>query len=348
MSLRRILISHLAKRIAEAPKHPEELHLDAEELEKLASLRLEIGRSKSAKAGEAKWQEFLDAKYDGGKKQVPNTNPDTRKRYPKVSVTTLLKSDQGFQTKLQEEFTKWIEQAAKSKKETPKKPESGGVFGVKFNHTYKVSLDDRKPEVRKAFEAAEVSEHDLADLAGVSALPSLTKEVRITTYEGKLAVRTTDDPPVEEILRTFDFEKKIMKNESLFLSKDAPKGLGTKVLASQIDKAKQLGMKKMVCEAVRHGSSMIGYKVWPRLGYDGEVPSSVKIPDTYKKKLKAEGHKEPFRIQQLYSLGKDAIEWWDKSGDSFEAEFDLADDSLSMRIFKRYLEEKGGYNKLAA
>lgn len=56
------------------------------------------------------WQRFLDEVYEGGKKMVRNTNRDTKDRYPKVEVLTLLKTDKNFRKLLRGQFNRWVEQ----------------------------------------------------------------------------------------------------------------------------------------------------------------------------------------------------------------------------------------------
>ena len=68
---------------------------------------------KSARQDEALWQEFLDEFYDGGKKLVSNTNRDTRDRYPKVEVLTLLKTDPKFRKLVKGQFRRWVPQREK-------------------------------------------------------------------------------------------------------------------------------------------------------------------------------------------------------------------------------------------
>lgn len=60
------------------------------------------------------WQRFLDAVYEGGKKLVRNTNRDTRDRYPKVEVTTLLRTDPAFRKLLRGQFNRWKAQQEKA------------------------------------------------------------------------------------------------------------------------------------------------------------------------------------------------------------------------------------------
>ena len=56
-----------------------------------------------------RWQQFLDEQYEGGKKKVPNPDPDTRIDYPEVAVSTLLQKDTQFRKKLMGQYQKWKE-----------------------------------------------------------------------------------------------------------------------------------------------------------------------------------------------------------------------------------------------
>jgi len=57
------------------------------------------------------WQQFLDEKYEGGKKKIRNPNPKTRDGHPEISVNYLLKQkDPVYQTgrrTLRREFAQW-------------------------------------------------------------------------------------------------------------------------------------------------------------------------------------------------------------------------------------------------
>jgi hypothetical protein len=77
--------------------------------------------SKGKKRGPPpKWQEFLDAKYQGGKAKVQNTNPKTRAQRPEVVMTTRMKADKAFKSKVYDEYIEWIGKQ-KADKSSPKK-----------------------------------------------------------------------------------------------------------------------------------------------------------------------------------------------------------------------------------
>lgn len=131
-------------------------------------------------------------------------------------------------------------------------------------------------------------------------------------------------------------------NDTLNLKPTAPKGLGTKILASQIASAMKMGAKYLSCEAYRDTErpEWVGYKVWPKMGYDGEVPETVsnKLPPKLTKAMKGAGAEKPWKVSDLYRTpgGQD---WWEENGESFKAKFDLSEDSHSMMVFQAYLEK---------
>jgi hypothetical protein len=135
-------------------------------------------------------------------------------------------------------------------------------------------------------------------------------------------------------------------NDILKLNNDAPKGLGTKIFASQVYHAKRVGLKYIKCSAHRDpsgSSNWVGYKVWPKMGYDGEIPQKYtdNLPKEIKEKLDLLGIKEPYKVSHLYSLpDNEGVKWWEEKGGSFDAYFDLEDDSYSMKTFASYLLKK--------
>ena len=81
----------------------------------------EEATSSKGKGPPPKWDEFLKAKYEGGKKKIPNPNPETRKDYPTVSLSTALK-DKGIYNRVLEEYKKWIKGEPEEKKPEEKAP----------------------------------------------------------------------------------------------------------------------------------------------------------------------------------------------------------------------------------
>jgi hypothetical protein len=59
------------------------------------------------------WQQFMDEVYEGGAKQVRNTNRDTQDRYPMVAISTLLKTDRKLRKLVRGQFARWKPQREK-------------------------------------------------------------------------------------------------------------------------------------------------------------------------------------------------------------------------------------------
>jgi DNA-binding MarR family transcriptional regulator len=57
------------------------------------------------------WEQFLEERYEGGKKKVPNPNSKTKDRYPDITVNYLMRqSDPGYgsaRQKIRREFARW-------------------------------------------------------------------------------------------------------------------------------------------------------------------------------------------------------------------------------------------------
>ena len=79
------------------------------------------------------WDEFIKARYQGGKKKVTNTNPKTKDRYPQVTMQTLFNSDESFKKKVMEEYEAWVEKGG----DTEAKP------STKVQHPLDTPLRDK-------------------------------------------------------------------------------------------------------------------------------------------------------------------------------------------------------------
>ena len=127
-----------------------------------------------------------------------------------------------------------------------------------------------------------------------------------------------------------------MHNDILKLRKDAPSGLGTRIFATQVEQARALGVSKITVTAAGHYGIIdewSGYYTWPRLGYDGPLPSWVirDLPESL-------AHCET--IGELYET-EEGRQWWKINGSTIELEFDLDPNSLSSEQLKDYLAAKG-------
>ena len=75
-----------------------------------------------------RWDEFLQAKYNNGKRKVTNPHPDAavRKKTPQVTILTAMKTSETVKDRVMREYGKWLkglnskEDKAKSKEEKDK------------------------------------------------------------------------------------------------------------------------------------------------------------------------------------------------------------------------------------
>lgn len=106
-------------------------------------------------------------------------------------------------------------------------------------------------------------------------------------------------------------------------------GLGTKSFSEQVQACREAGVKSISCTAARWDQlKVIGYYVWPRMGYDADAPEDVR-----RKFPKAERMSDLMASQ----AGRD---WWKKNGYDLEMEFDLTPGSRSLQIHEAYLRER--------
>lgn len=79
------------------------------------------------------WQEFLDERYEGGKRKVRNPNPKTRDSHPEITVSYLMKQDapayQSGRQRLRREFAGWRARREKGPERKPSEPSQLDLFG---------------------------------------------------------------------------------------------------------------------------------------------------------------------------------------------------------------------------
>lgn len=337
----------------------------------------EEAKTKASKQVSAMWLKFLEEVHEKGRERVKNTNPKTKDKNPEVSFSTLFKNDQGFRAKSIKEFKEWLrkgqdsespseekpsaEEEGSDQVEKPSKPKGSGLSSVPTTvskdllkrATFRNELSEREKKEILASYKEDLGTDDLNEIIhalGFGEFPGIEdKNLEITMHAGRLQVQfSTGYPNYFGCTREIYFEESgpRVHNDYLRLPPDSPKGTGTRIFATGVAWAKKLGIKKIDCLAYRSDSSIppfIGYKVWPRLGYDGEIPKDIR-ESNYMPKSVRECLGDNTTIQALFSCGPEAIAWWDSNGDSFDATFDT--DGFSAALFDAYLEKKGGFEGL--
>ncbi|MGH9845218.1 MAG: hypothetical protein ACREEM_41405 [Blastocatellia bacterium] len=112
------------------------------------------------------------------------------------------------------------------------------------------------------------------------------------------------------------------------------KGHGVRAFLRQVNAARRLGLKRFELFAAGYPRSTDenGYYVWARFGFDAPLGKreQARLPAPLKGVT---------TLSQLIQHGGQL--WWKQHGNARSMNFDLADDSAMMSVFRDYLTEKG-------
>lgn len=239
----------------------------------------------------------------------------------------------------------------------------------------KVKIDDDVDDegthqiVRELFDfgdSPEETEAAYAKLASVAGAPD-DAEVTVTGVNNPGSWRPkargvtvkVEHPKIHECERFIGIDEdgtKVIHNEILTLEKgERRNGFGTAFLARQVENAAQEGFEAMETHAagrpgeMRNGVRWNGYSTWPKLGYDQSLTDAEGVQhqddetqETFQK-ARDEFPAAKSVLDIIESPG--GREWWEENGcDIYNARFDLAEGSRSMRVLDRYLKAKAAQN----
>jgi len=165
-------------------------------------------------------------------------------------------------------------------------------------------------------------------------------EPRITIgqYRGSpsVEIKTTGRITMERRIHTDHAGNVVIYNERVWIPPaERAKGLGLKLFAGQVEAATAAGVARIECQAggsardLANGrTDYIGFYVWPRLGYDGDVPEEL------------QGKLGATRVSEIMRT-PDGRKAWKAHGDQFDATFDLSEGSTSRRVLGEYIKGKG-------
>ena len=197
--------------------------------------------------------------------------------------------------------------------------------------------------------------HVAADLAGAGGITGHLTKLTIRASGGNITV-TGGGPGVESMSRTIRFEgdTPVSISNNLFKVKGRRgRGIGTKMLATQVAMAREFGFKTILVQAAgsKHGSYK-GYYAWPALGYSAAFPSgswASMTPELRAKILVVYPHKEGQSEREMprgldfvhvMAAGEDVRDWWREHGSGRGMTFPLGDDSLSLAALTDYVRQK--------
>jgi hypothetical protein len=124
----------------------------------------------------------------------------------------------------------------------------------------------------------------------------------------------------------------VLHGIDFYLSPDAPKGLGTRMMATSIFTAQEVGLKEIQIMAA--GKPDNGYYTWPRLGFDAPLTAADL------RQLDRDGLKNVESVLDVMQTptGRD---WWRVNGTRREMTFSLDHMGSSVRVLTQYLNERG-------
>lgn len=195
---------------------------------------------------------------------------------------------------------------------------------------------------------------DSEQVAGMFGAPD-GSEIRIHPDVGSLHVNINGDGFEAKRMLTKDSWGNLICENQHFEVKQQGGGLGAKMFSDQVNEMSRAGVKRIVTQAARWNAQredyFVGYKVWPKMGYDGSINPRIddKLPKKMRTQLwkiaKAAGRHVP-RLSMLLAM-PGGQEWWDKNGDDIELEFDLTKGSQSRKILAAYLKKKRAKSRTA-
>lgn len=244
------------------------------------------------------------------------------------------------------------------------------------NIDFQIRLDDETAEEDKKrladiFGTKDQKEirNQILDLAGAGGIAAMVESVTVLTweddYEAKIRVsgRGKDGLNFERTLEyeeTGDDEHPYMghtiKNELFSVGSDAPAGMGTRMLASQVGVASNEGFSFIETEASGGpGQTMNGYYTWPRLGFNAELmdgnledledhdPEAAwqvrELAEADENRMWPDAPAEIFHVMAVPAARK----WWEEEGHRLTAAFPLSEDfdgGKAYQLLRAYTEAK--------
>lgn len=212
----------------------------------------------------------------------------------------------------------------------PKPPAPLPKFGPTAGADFTTASDGDFKAVVSAVFGREVEREELATLAGS---PD-GSEVFLYGSAKRGKVEIGWDSPTAHAARTFRREGgSLVVHNDIFKVKESArrKGAGAASFGRQVEAARAAGAAKIETYA-RRDDNMVGYKVWPRFGYDAPLPPDVieRLPESLAKAA---------RLSDLMATEEGRL-WWDENGRGLLMTFDLTPGSLSLTTWEEYLRAK--------
>jgi hypothetical protein len=209
----------------------------------------------------------------------------------------------------------------------------------------------------------------ILDLSGTGGIASLVESVDVLTWENEydaaIVVMGRGKHGIHfERLITYDstgdeeqpWAPSTIENKLFSVGRDAPPGMGTRMLASQVGAGADEGFRFIEAEAGGGpGGNMNGYYTWPRLGFNAQ------LMDGDLEDLEDHDPEAAWQVQQLAEVDEDrmwpdapaeifhvmaipaARKWWEEEGHKLMVAFPLSEDfdgGKAYQLLRAYTEAK--------
>ncbi len=200
---------------------------------------------------------------------------------------------------------------------------------------------------RKLF-GKNMSGAELATLAGADAFKGVRVEIGIRDGKIQVDLFHKSISKADGMTRTFFKDKKgklTIENEAFFLNKSAQgKGLGTESFRTQVQAAKNAGVKNITTFALRNDARenrAVGHIAWANLGYNAPLSAAMQRAWVGRNPLaQFSGVKPPRTVRELYNR-KGGKALWAEKGEGGRMIFSLKRGSVSLKALNGYLKGKG-------
>lgn len=220
---------------------------------------------------------------------------------------------------------------------TPKATSTARTFGIskaKVEDSGRASIAEAETAATHIF-GRPIKAHDLATMAGAPDNAVVTFEAADKDYIS-IHVEGPDYRADRTIHAKSRYEPHLrIHNDQLVIDPTARgKGLGPEILGRQVEHSVKMGVELIDTQAARMSFTYTdGYAVWPKLGYDGPLPSTGGFNPMPNLPPTLAGSK---RVSDLMAT-KEGRDWWIKHGVTVDLEFDLKAGSLSRDTLHKYL-----------
>jgi hypothetical protein len=232
-----------------------------------------------------------------------------------------------------------------------------GTFGTTKDIMWGTPINEVHDIARQALGSAATA----ADLVSIAGIPD-GGQVRVVSnqsaYTHHITIHAvgskeiTDPKTGKKRLEDFKTERTLMiRNDgtkTIHNESFEGKGFGITMLGRQVENATKWGFTSIDTVAGGFGSGTTGkrtkegnyngYYTWPRLGYDGRIPSEIvdRLPPAIRANAEAAGYK----LSGIMST-KGGRDWWMGHGTELKVKFDLTPGSYSQDTLNSYLKHRG-------